>query len=486
MSSVNYFFKPQGPTLQAYVSDRTERCFICGPLGSGKTKASCWKAFRVMVDQAPQRDKVRRTRIMAVRNTYSDLFGTTIKDWLEMFAPLGRFVGGSSQAPTHYLDFDLPDGTRVMSEMIFLALDSEDDVRKLRGTQLTAAWLNEAKEMPFGIFEMIDARVGRYPGLSDGGPTWNGIFGDSNAPDTDHWYYRMAEEDKPEGWRFLKQPGGLIRASITSPWRPNPRAENLRNLLGGSDYYVKKSQGKGDDWIAVNLGNEYGFVKAGKPVYPDFRDAVMVRDFELVKELGIGVGVDFGLFPAAAFGQRAMSGQWRIRRELCAEDVGTQRFAREIKRVLNTHYAGWVINGVWGDPAGGQRQGGDVEERTNFQLMAAEDVIATPACPTNDIVMRVEAFSRPMRDMIDGEAGILIHSDCKRLRKGCQGGYAYRRVKVVGEERYRDMPNKDMYSHIADAGQYLLLGGGESVRVIGGSSNKTKDVDEFKALMGYS
>lgn len=483
---VPYRFKPQGETLRQYLLDRSQRCFICGPLGSGKTKASCWKAFRVMVDQAPDRNKIRRTRILAVRNTYSDLFGTTIKDWLEMFRPLGRFVGGGKEAPTHYIDFDLPDGTRVMSEMIFLALDNEDDVRKLRGTQLTAAWLNEAKELAFGIFAMLDLRIGRYPNQTDGGPSWKGIFGDTNAPDTDHWYYKMAEEDKPEGWKFLKQPGGMIRASVTSPWRPNPRAENLRNLVGGIEYYIKGIQGKGDDWIAVNIGNEYGFVKSGKPVYPDFSDGVMVRDFELVKELGIGVGIDFGLFPGAAFGQRSINGQWRIRRELVAEDTGTQRFAAEIKRVLNTHFMGWPINGIWGDPAGGQRQGGDVDARTNFQLMGAVGVEVTPACATNDIAMRVEAFSAPMRRLIDGEPGILIHSDCKVLRKGCQGGYAYRRVKVVGEERYRDMPCKDRYSHIADAGQYLLLGGGESVRVVGGTVNKTKDVDEFKALMGYS
>ena len=80
----------------------------------------------------------------------------------------------------------------------------------------------------FAVVQMLDLRVGRYP--QDIEPTWYGIFGDTNAPDTDHWYYRLAEEDKPEGWAFFKQPGGLVRDSADAPWRENPAAENIKNL----------------------------------------------------------------------------------------------------------------------------------------------------------------------------------------------------------------------------------------------------------------
>lgn len=483
---VEYFFKPQGPVVAAYVRCRAQRSFIMGPLGSSKTKASCWKAFRVMVNQRPGRDRVRRTRIAAVRNTYADLLGTTKKDWMEMFAPLGTYIGGGREPPCHYIDFDLPDGTRVCSEMVFLALDRDEDVRKLRGMQLTAAMLSEAKELAKGIVDMIDGRVGRYPSQSDGGATWHGIFGDTNAPDTDEWYYKMAEESRPEGWEFFRQPGGLIRDSKGSPWKPNPLAENLRNLVGGVLYYVNLAAGKADDWIAVNLGNEYGFVKEGKPVYPDFNDAAMVRTFELEKYLGLSVGCDFGLTPAAILGQRNLRGQWRLRHELVTEDTGIQRFGAELKRFIDAHFMGWHINGIYGDPAGGQRQAGDVDERTSFQLMAAVGVECVPAPGDNDIVLRVEAFSAPMRRFVDGEPGILIHPDCKVLRKACQGGYAYKRVKVVGTDRHRDLPDKDKYSHPADAGQYLLLGGGESVRVIGGSANKQEDIEAFRAAMGHT
>jgi hypothetical protein len=489
---MEFSYKPQGPTLEAYIACQERRAFIMGPLGSSKTNASCWKAFRVMLNQRPDQEGKRQTRIVAVRNTYGELLGTTVKDWLAMFRPLGRYVGGGRESPCHFLDFNLPPSgpgkkpTRVVAEMVFLALDREDDVRKLRGMQITAAWLNETKELPFGIVSMIDLRTGRFPAAGDGGPTWHGIFGDTNACDTDHWYYGMAEESRPPGWEFFRQPGGLIRDGINAPWRPNPKAENLRNLMGGSDYYISGAQGKEADWVAVNLGNEYGFVKTGMPVYPDYKDVAMCREFELIKELGIYIGLDFGLTPAAIIGQRTHSGQWRIRHEIVTEDTGVHRMADELKRFLSMHYNGWPIMGIFGDPAGGQRQGGDVEERTAFQIMASKGIDAVPAPGDNDILLRIEAFSGPMRRLIDGEPGLLIHPDAKTLRKACQGGYAYKRIKVVGTDRHRDIPDKDKYSHPADAGQYMMLGAGEG-QIITGSDSRISATDyaAFRLKMGH-
>ncbi len=493
--TMQFSYKPQGPVIDAYLRDRGQRAFIMGPLGSSKTNASCWKAFKVMCEQEPDREGVRRTRLVAIRNTYSDLLSTTAKDWLEMFEPLGRYVAGGREPPQHSLDFYLPPEqpgapgpkgkpTRVIAEMVFLALDREDHIKKLRGLQLTAGMLSEVKELAFGVVQMLDLRIGRYP-QGEVGPSWYGIFGDTNAPDTDHWYYMMAEERKPEGWKFFRQPGGLIRDTKDSPWRTNPDAENLRNLP--LEYYVKGAQGKDEDWVLVNLANEYGFVADGKAVYPDYRDSTMCREFELVKELGIFVGLDFGLTPAALIGQQTISGQWRYRHELVTEDTGILRFGNELNLFMNRHYLGWPILGIYGDPAGDQRQAGDVEERTAFQLLANKEIKATPAPGNNDFVLRVEAFSAPMKRYIDGEPGMLIHPDCRVTRKGLQGGYSYKRVRVTGAERYRDMPDKDKYSHPCEAGQYLVLGAGEGRKVMGNPEGATtkKDYSNYRKKMGY-
>ena len=228
-------------------------------------------------------------------------------------------------------------------------------------------------------------------------------------------------------------------------------------------------------------------MREGKPVYPDYRDGQHCRTFELNRALGIWVGLDFGLTPAALIGQQTVAGAWRIRHELCMVDTGIAKFGKELKRFLQQHYDGWPILGISGDPAGDQRQAGDVEESTAFEILESVGITATPAPGNNDFVLRSETFAAPMRDFIDGQPGFLIHPDCKITRKGLQGGYAYKRVKVVGDERYRDLPDKNRYSHPCEAGQYLMLGAGAGSKVTETTvGNASRDYEGFQRAMGYS
>ena len=479
---IEYRYKPQGEVLEEYILSQTQRTMVMGPLGSGKTNGSCWKAFRVICNQEPDAQGVRRSRGIAIRNTYPDLFSTTIKDWLDMFEHLGQFKQGGKEPPTHYLKFKLEDGTTVEAELVFLALDREDHVKKLRGVQATFAWINEVKEIAFSIVSMLDLRVGRFP--KDVRPTWYGIFGDTNAPDTDHWYYRLAEEVRPAGWTFLKQPGGLVRKSPQHPWEPNPDAENVQNLP--RDYYINGAQGKAEAWILVNLANEYGFVGDGMPIYPDYVDSVHCRAFELIPGLPLHIGLDFGLTPAAQIGQRKPNGQIRIRYEVVTTDTGVSRFAGILKTFISENCPGFTVGSITGDPAGDQRQAGDNEERTVFQLLEANDVYAKPA-HTNDFTVRTEAISTPLRRMIDGEPGYLIHPDCRVTRKGMQGAYKFRRLKVAGDERYEDKPVKNAFSHPCEAGQYLALGLGEGIAALAPNSvDRAEDAAAYRESRGLS
>ncbi|SMG01061.1 TerL [Burkholderia singularis] len=457
MSEIEFHYKPQGDTLEQYILSRAPRTVIRGPLGSGKTNASCWKGFRAMCEQAPDADGVRRTRGIAVRNTYPDLLSTTVKDWLDMFEDLGRYVGGGMEPPTHYLSFDLEDGTTVEAEVLFIAFDRPEHVKKARGLQATWVWLNEVKELAKPVVDMLDLRVGRYP--KDVPPTWYGVFGDTNSPDSDHWLYQLAEEDKPDGWRFLAQPGGVVRDG--DRWVVNPRAENLHNLPDG--YYERGLQGKKFDWIKVNLANEYGFVVDGKPVHPDYADSFHCKPFELIRGVPIGIGMDFGLTPAAVFAQRRPMGGWRIRSELVATSMGAKKFAEEIKRHVATLYPGFELQAISGDPAGDQRSQAD-DEDTPFKILRAAGLEAKPA-PTNDTALRYGAVDEALTRMIDGEPGLVIHPDCRQLRKALSGGYCFRRMAVAGE-RYADKAEKNMYSHVAEALQYLLVGAGEHKHLV--------------------
>ncbi len=98
---------------------------------------------------------------------------------------------------------------------------------------------------------MADLRHGRYPSLAAGGvlPTWHGMLLDLNACDQDHYYYHLAEEVRPEGWEFFRQPGGVFPGEAEGEWIPNPDAENLENLPNG--YYSRGLEGKSQDWIST-------------------------------------------------------------------------------------------------------------------------------------------------------------------------------------------------------------------------------------------
>jgi hypothetical protein len=97
--------------------------------------------------------------------------------------------------------------------VIFLALDQPKDVRKLLSLELTGAWVNEARELPKAVIDGLTHRVGRYPTQRDGGPTWHGVWMDTNPMDDDHWWFRLSEKEKitgKYGWDFFQQPGGVV------------------------------------------------------------------------------------------------------------------------------------------------------------------------------------------------------------------------------------------------------------------------------------
>jgi hypothetical protein len=152
-------------------------------------------------------------------------------------------------------------------------------------------------------------------------------------------------------------------------------------------------------------------------------------------------------------------GQWRWHSELVTEDMGAKRFAELLRAAMHERYPGFTFAQITGDPAGEGRA--QTDETTPFQILNAAGVPARPA-PTNDFMKRRESVAACLTRMIDGEPGLMIHPQCQSLRKGMAGGYNYRRIQVSGEEKYRDVPDKGIYSHVCEAGQYMMVGAGEA------------------------
>jgi len=440
---------------------------IMGPLGSGKTYGSIQRILAQLIEQKANGEGVRPSRWIVVRNTFPDLMSTTVKDFREIFTEphFGRFKMGGLEPPTFYANFKLEDGTRVVAEIVFMALDRDQHVTKLRGVQATGAWFNEVKELPKSIIDMADARIGRYPSMAAGGIrcTWHGMIGDTNAPDDEHWYAVSAETTKPKGWNFHRQPGGVIQTTqvdhLGNPvFRPNPDAENVGNLPSG--YYSNIVVNKKTDWIKVNVANEYGFYVEGKPVHPNYVDSVHCPgEIPYNKELPIIIGVDFGRTPAAAIIQvDPHFGRKSVIDEFCTRNQGAALFAPELMRYLRETYPGNKVNSVWGDPAGDKK--GEGNEDTPMMIMQAAGVPVQP-CETNAIIARRAAVANPLSEnCMDGRPRLMVSAKAKMIRKGLMGGFCYKKLMVQGV-RYGETPDKNDYSHPVEALEYGLMGSGE-------------------------
>lgn len=440
------------PTVGRFMQSDAFVRLILGPVGSGKSSGCVGEIIRRAVEQRPGPDGLRRTRGTVVRNTYGELRDTTrksIEQWLEQ-TRWDRAATWHEAESTLTLAHD-----DVHCEVLLRALDRPQDVRKLLSLELTWAWLNEAKEIPRAVFDMVQTRVGRYPSKLQGGPSWFGVWCDTNPPDTDHYLYRLFEEQRPEGFELFRQPSGL-----------SPNAENLENLPPG--YYQRLVMGKNPDWIRVYAGGEYGYVQEGKPIYPEWNDAIH-RD-DSVKPFADGpiyLGMDFGLTPAIVLAQRADDGQLQVFDELVSEDMGAQRFAATAVAKIKREYPGRPVDG-WGDPAGEQRA--QTDERTPFDIVRGAGLPLVPA-PTNDFTLRREAVAGMLQRLtMRGRPALVVGPKCITLRKAMSGAYCYRRLQVAGDERFQDKPDKNGFSHVAEAAQYVAVGLGEDRRVIQGSS----------------
>ena len=442
------------PTLSAFHADRKSmvRCMI-GPIGSGKSVGCVWDLLELAMAQQPSADGIRRSRWAIIRNTYRELNDTTMRtffDWVPK--SLGTFRAAD-------MTFVFKNGD-VEAEFMFRALDRPDDAKKLLSLELTGAWINEAREVPRAILSMLLGRVGRYPSRRHGGPTWYGVLLDTNPCDEDHWIYRIFEEERPDTWAIFHQPGGL-----------SPKAENLENLV--PDYYQNLMGGQDQEWINVYVHGKYGFVRDGKPVHPLYKDDVHTAKDALEWQKGLlTIGCDFGLTPAAAIWEKTHTGQWRALSEVVTEDTGAETFGNLLKEHLVVNYPGAKFD-AWGDPAGDQRSVLRDSE-TVFTILQGQGIPIYPT-HTNDVVIRRAAMDTLLNKMtIMAEPAILVSPKCRMLRKGLNGGFKYRRIQMGGDERYSDIPDKGVYSHIVEAAEYALVGAGLGYAVLeGGDHNHT-------------
>lgn len=426
---------------------------IAGPVGSGKTTACLVELFRRSCEQTPASDGYRYTRWAIVRQTLKQLKDTVLKD---ITAWLDRAAHYKVSDNTIYVEIG-----DVRSEWLLIPLDDPEDQRRLLSMQLTGAWMSECIEMDVGLVPALSGRCGRYPSAGQGGATWFGIIADTNMPTEGSDWWEFMEENTPPDAQVFIQPGGLDPDAENLDWLTQtpetlklPEGHPVRRAQGRT-YYERLSRGNSDDWIRRYVHAKYGNDPSGTAVFREsFRKDFHVAD-GLVAVPGhvLLVGQDFGRDPWSIICQVDHKGRFLVLEEVPGEDIGLEMHIQQSLRpaLLQERYFGRPI-AVIGDPAG--RAKSSLYEETSFDMLKRMGFSAFPA-PTNDIDPRIRAVDAFLTQQRAGGPAFLISRErCPKLIRALSGGYRYAKTK---SGQRKPLPDKNEYSHPADALQYAAL-----------------------------
>lgn len=470
-----------GPVAQAFFWSDATIVGIQGPVGSGKTTTllqSRWRRARMMPRSVI--DGVRRYKLVAVRQTYRELWSTTIPSYLEVFPrALGQWSGGRGDPVTHRIRFEDEFGP-IEWVCEFMAF-GDNPINSIRGIQTTDLWQNEADTLPFVVLGAGIGRINRWPGRQHfaGYPvdqrSYAQVVCDFNAPDEENWTVPLFHDEAkrtalladlnrqlPEGAKPLDI------AFFNQPGYGEPGTENLQNLAPG--YYetqlaANRLAGRGD--LSDRLvRNKITFLRAGEPVFQrEFNRRLHVAPGPLDPWPGVPLrlGLDQGLKGAAVIGQFDTPYRWQILAELHfpKERLQAAEFGRRLKALLQTpRFLGLSIMGGWGDMAGEQGSSLSADENATWNRLvsvAAGFTIRPQRIGTNRIQPRLEAVRAPLEFLRGGEPGLLIDPGCRFLIAGFEARYVWTdEITPSGDKR--KVPDKRLTeANVMDALQYLLL-----------------------------
>lgn len=461
------------PIVSDYILSDAFVSLIIGPVGSGKTLGSILRWEKLIYEQEPSDDGIRYSRLAVIRNTSVELRDTTIKSFNDHFGEQLKFNWGNLTAVYEHDD--------VHAEILFRALDKPGDMKKLLSLEITFAYLNECRELPKEALENITSRLGRYPSKKNGQEATNPCcWADTNSFDNETWIYDKFIENLPDNHKVFRQPSGIInpvfRNNRLITCEVNPEAENIGNLP--AEYYTGFIFGKSEDWVRVMIMVEFIPLKTGKAVYQEYNDAMHCVNHSIINEasktLPLICAADNGRTSAFLIGQVDTFGRIVIFDEIVSDDINLDAFGDICKAHMQKHYYDYKF-ATWIDPWAANQRGQltDMTMMLNWQSKKLHVRTSTTGSPST----MVEAVKKKLSTIIMGQPALIISDKCKMLRKALSGNYQYKRVNVSGE-RYAEKPDKDKYSHVANALEFLVDGTGASreLRANSGFNNNKKAI----------
>lgn len=425
------------PVLGEFMASDARVRMVRGPVGSGKSTTMAVEMLRRACEQARGPDGMRRTRGVIVRNTLGQLL-TTAFETIKTVIPTEVYTYHVSN---HVLRVRFND---VESEWILLPLDTPENVRRLLSLELTFAWMSEVRELPVSIVDDVLSRCGRYPSKLRGGPTWYGVFGETNSFSEDDPWCKKLEYEKPDSWGYFVQPGAR-----------DPGAENRENLP--PEYYPTLIENNSPEWVEQYIDNKITPALTGEAVFrSSFKTEFHVSKQPLVAVPGamLVIGMDFGRSPAVVLTQLDPRGRVIVLAELTSENMGVEQFCvSKLRPLLASPEFQRIPIGVVGDPSGIVKT--QIGEESIFQALKRLGFAAQPA-QTNAIEPRLRAVDKWLLQQRDGGPALMISPNCKILIRALRSKYRYAKRK---DGQLNALPVKDHpWSDIADALQYAMLG----------------------------
>ncbi|MEM9579067.1 MAG: hypothetical protein AAF891_00150 [Pseudomonadota bacterium] len=470
-----------GPIAEAFYWSDDDVVGIQGPVGSGKTTTLMKSRMRraVMMPRSSI-DGVRRYKVLFIRETYRQLWSTSIPSYLETFPKdMGTWSGGRGDPVTHVIHFEDEYGPiEFIAE--FMAF-GDDIIASMRGVQTTDIVLNEMDTMPVEILTVGIGRIDRFParehfaGLPLHLQSYGQIVGDFNAPDEENWTFTVFHNEEER-----KRMGELLSAELpegvdpiviqfyNQPGYGEPGCENTQNL--SPTYYPRqiasmKLAGRGD-MIKRLVRNKITYLKVGDPVWEDeYNSRIHVSDIPLVPDprIPLRIGLDQGYKGAAVIAQYMPGHRWRIYGEAHypKKRLMAVAFGKLLADLLDERFGNHRVEFGLGDMAGEHGSSTAADENATWNLLvgkAAGFKVRPQRIGTNRIQPRLEA----VRAMLDaplehGEPGLLIDPSCKFLIRGFEARYVWaEEIDRHGDKR--KVPNKQFTeANVHDALQYLLL-----------------------------
>lgn len=510
-------YVPAGRVLSQFMLSRNMLDIIRGPVGSGKTLAACQRIWQHCIEQNVGEDGKRKSRWFVFREDYPRLETTVMETWMDWFpeTQYGRLYTG--QKPYRQ---EMRVGN-VEADIWFGAANDDMTEAMFRSLEPTGSYWNEIQYQAMAPIFRAHGRVGRYPKVADGGSKWSGTICDMNAAPENHWMpmlvgevpipddlseddriafsgagtvVRVQRHERPpppknDQISYFVQPPAMFEerdaSRRTVGWRMNVEAENLPWLsnpeldadtpgkMPGEAYYRNTIRGQTARWVRANICNQVVPMVEGEAVYQNFDESDHVSPVELepVPDVDVSIGIDFGRSPSILFSQK-IGRQRQYQFEICLTNAGATKAAPQVRELLARHYPWVVAPGsryelrAWGDPKGQDKTQAD--EQTAYDVFQRFGIRVRPAPVVQNAI---ETRITTVEYQLDQRDAILISPRCRLLRMALAGGYRYPKERPAPTAERK--PIKDKYSNPADAMQYLELGEGSGMEMIGrGAHNR--------------